>query len=208
MLTASQGIGAHAAPAQRRSREKLERVMDVARALLISGGPSAVSTTAVASGADISVGWLYNYFENRDSILEEILVGCLTGLDNAMADAGLDLSGPDWRTKADAGVAACLDYFSRDASFRAIWFSGEFSGRMLQANRRHDDAQAAWLASTVTHLRDDAPDVPLVIVMEVFVGMLDKGVDLAFRDHPTRADPAVVDEVRRASVEYLATFLV
>lgn len=182
--------------------------MDVARALLISGGPSAVSTTAVASGADISVGWLYNYFENRDSILEEILVGCLTGLDNAMADAGLDLSGPDWRTKADAGVAACLDYFSRDASFRAIWFSGEFSGRMLQANRRHDDAQAAWLAGTVTHLRDDAPDVPLVIVMEVFVGMLDKGVDLAFRDHPTRADPAVVDEVRRASVEYLATFLV
>lgn len=207
MLTAGKDVGAHARPVQRRSHEKLSRVMDAARELLVAGGPSAVSTTAVAAAADVSVGWLYNYFENRDAILEEILVGCLTGLDNAMADAGLELSGKHWRAKADAGTKACLDYFANDASFRAIWFSGEFSGRMLQANRLHDDAMAEWLAGTVTHPKLDAPAVPLRTVMDVYVGMLDKGVDLAFRDHPTRANPSVVNEVRRASVEYLATFL-
>lgn len=200
-------VGVHKKALQHRSRKKLALTLEVTRGLLEEGGPQAVSTTAVAARAGISVGWLYNYFENRDALLEEILVGCLKGLDGAMADAGLDLSGPNWRAKAEAGAQACLDYFSKDASFRAIWFSGEFSGRMIQVNRLHDDAFAAWLAGTVTDIRPDAPRVSIGTVMEIFVGMLDKGVDLAFRDSPQHGDQEILDEVRRASVEYLATYL-
>ncbi len=161
----------------------------------------------MAARAGISVGWLYGYFENREALLEEILIGCLRGLDEAMDDAGLNLGGPDWRTKAHAGAQACMDYFDTDAAFRGLWFAEEFNGRMLRVNRMHDDAQAAWLASTVTHLRAGAPDVPIGVVTQVFVGMLDKGVDLAYRDNPNKADPEVAAEVVRASVEYLAAFL-
>ncbi|MEV7135629.1 TetR/AcrR family transcriptional regulator [Arthrobacter sp. NPDC093128] len=200
-------IGAFKQASQRRSREKLARVLDVTRQLLIKEGLQAVSTTRVAADAGISVGWMYAYFENRQALLEEILIGCLRGLDEAMDDAGLDLGGPDWRPKADAGVRACLEYFSTDAAFRGLWFADEFSGRMLQVNRMHDDVMAAWLAGTITHIRKDAPKISMMTVMEVFVGMLDKGVDLAFRQNPDAADPEVLEEVRRSSVDYLTTFL-
>ncbi|MDI9894541.1 TetR/AcrR family transcriptional regulator [Rhodococcus sp. IEGM 1381] len=200
-------FGVHKVALQRRSQDKLARVLDVARDLLEAGGPGAVTTTNVAAAAGISVGWLYHYFESREALLEEILVGCLRGLDNAMADAGMSLAGRKWKPNAEAGIKACLDYFGSDASFRAIWFSGEFSGRMLQVNRMHDDALAAWLAGTVTHTRAHAPEVSLHTVMSVFVGMLDKGVDLAFRDSMDHADAEVLAEIQRATVQYLATYL-
>ena len=199
--------GAHKQALQRRSRDKLARVLGVTRNLLIAEGLQAVSTTAVAARAGISVGWLYTYFENRDALLEEILIGCLRGLDEAMDDAGLNLGGPNWRRNALAGSQACVDYFDRDAAFRGLWFSDEFNGHMLKVNRLHDDAMAAWLAGTVTDVREDAPPVPMDVVTQVYVGMLDKGVDLAYRDNPNKANEQVRDEVVRASVEYLAAFL-
>ncbi|MGN7861247.1 TetR/AcrR family transcriptional regulator [Microbacterium sp. 22303] len=199
--------GAYKQATQQRSRERLSRVLDVTRNLLINEGLQSVNTTRVAAEAGVSVGWMYTFFENRETLLEEILVGCLRGLDHAMADAGLDLSDEQWRTRADAGTAACIEYFAHDHAFRGLWFAEEFSGRMLQVNRMHDDLMAAWLASTMPPFRPDAPPVDPLTVAEIFVGMLDKGVDLAFRRDPNRIDPAVAAEVRRSAVAYLDQYL-
>jgi hypothetical protein len=77
---------------------------------------------------------------------------------------------------------------------------------MLQANRLHDDALAAYLASSVTATRPDAPAVPLGVVTQIFVGMLDKGLDLAYRNDPL-GDKNMLDEMSRSSIEYLDRYL-
>jgi hypothetical protein len=77
---------------------------------------------------------------------------------------------------------------------------------MLQANRLHDDALAAYLAASVTATRPDAPDVPLEIVTQVFIGMLDKGLDLSYRNN-SEGDKNMLAEMSRASVDYLGCFL-
>ena len=56
-------------------------------------------------------------------------------------------------------------------------------------------------------LRPDAPDVPLGVVTQIFVGMLDKGLDVAYRNDPG-GDKNVVAEMCRASIEYLEHYLV
>jgi hypothetical protein len=127
-------------------------------------------------------------------------------LDRDLDAVEFSLAGPDWRTKVVAGIATVIEFFDTSPGFRSLWFSADFSGRMLQANRLHDDALAAYLAASAAETRRDAPDVPLEIVTQVFIGMLDKGLDLAYRNNP-EGDKVMLAEMSRASVDYLGCFL-
>jgi len=207
LTEASATVGAHRTAVQKRSRSKMETVLKAAIDLLVEGGPEAVTTTTVAARAGVSVGWLYNFFDGREALLEEILVSCLQDLDNRLDKVNFDLGGPNWKEKAEAGVEAHIEFFNETPAFRAIWFSTEFTGRMIRANRMHDNELAAYLARTITDTRPDAPQVPFDVVTQIFVGMLDKGFDLAYRESPDRGNEALLQEMKRSSIEYLATYL-
>jgi len=199
-------VGARRSATQSRSQEKMERVLRATAALLDEIGPEAVTTTSVAARAEVSIGWLYNFFDDREGLLEEIMVTGLMRLDRDLEEVGFSLAGPEWRATVVAGIDTVIEFFDASPGFRSLWFSAEFSGRMLQANRLHDDALAAYLAASATATRPDAPDVPLHIVTQVFVGMLDKGLDLAYRNDPA-GDKKMLAEMSRASVDYLGCFL-
>ena len=200
-------VGARRSAAQSRSQDKMSRVLQATAALLDESGAEAVTTTAVAARAEVSIGWLYNFFDDRQGLLEEVMVSGLIELDSRWEAAGFSLSGTDWRERVKAGLEIVIDFFDASPGFRSLWFSADFSGRMLRANRLHDDALAKYLAATVTAVRPDAPDVPLDVVTQIFVGMLDKGLDVAYRNDP-RGDKNVIAEMCRASVEYLEHYLV
>ncbi|MDI9894531.1 TetR/AcrR family transcriptional regulator [Rhodococcus sp. IEGM 1381] len=200
-------VGARQGPQQERSRVKMNRLLAATFDILVEGGPSAVTTTAVAARAGVSTGWLYRYFDSREALLEQVLVEGLRDLDRRLDEIDFDLAGSNWRTKAAQGIDAHIAFFGELVWFRQVWFSSEFSGRMIQANRIHDNELAAYLASTITEVRSDAPDVPLSVMTTFFIGMLDKGVDLAYRDDPLRGNTAILSEMKRSSIDYLATFL-
>jgi AcrR family transcriptional regulator len=199
-------VGARRSAAQSRSQDKMARVLQATTALLDESGAEAVTTTAVAARAEVSVGWLYNFFDDRQALLEEVVVSGLADLDGRLEEAGFSLAGGQWRDRVETGLDIVIDFFDASPGFRSLWFSSDFSGRMLQANRLHDDALAEYLAATVTATRPDAPDVPLGVVTQIFVGMLDKGLDLAYRNDP-RGDKKMIAEMSRASIEYLDRFL-
>jgi len=199
-------VGARRSAAQSRSQDKLDRVLRATAALLDESGAAAVTTTTVAARAEVSVGWLYNFFDDRQALLEEIVATGLLQLDRDLEKVGFSLAGPDWRTTVIAGIDTVIEFFDASPGFRSLWFSAEFSGRMLQANRLHDDALAAYLAASITATRPDAPDVPLEIVTQVFIGMLDKGLDLSYRNN-SEGDKNMLAEMSRASVDYLGCFL-
>jgi AcrR family transcriptional regulator len=199
-------VGARRSAIQSRSQEKMKRVLRATAALLDETGPEAVTTTSVAARAEVSIGWLYNFFDDRESLLEEVMVTGLVDLDSRWDDVGFSLAGTEWRARVAAGLEVVIDFFDASPGFRSLWFSAEFSGRMLQANRLHDDALAAYLAASVTATRPDAPDVPLHVVTQVFGGMIDKGLDLAYRNNPA-GDKNMLAEMSRASIDYLDRFL-
>jgi AcrR family transcriptional regulator len=182
------------------------RVLRATAALLDEVGPEAVTTTSVAARAEVSIGWLYNFFDDREGLLEEVMVAGLVDLDGRWDEVGFSLAGTDWRARVAAGLEVVIDFFDASPGFRSLWFSAEFAGRKLQANRLHDDALAAYLAASATQTLPDAPDVPLHIVTQVFVCMIDKGLDLAYRNDPA-GDKNILGEMCRASVDYLGRFL-
>jgi AcrR family transcriptional regulator len=59
-------------PVQERSRRLVEAVREAGVRILAEEGPDALTTTRLAERAGVSVGSLYQYFENRDAVLHAI----------------------------------------------------------------------------------------------------------------------------------------
>src|SRR6201999_2226436 len=76
-------------PQQERSRRRVEEVLAAADALLAAEGAEALGTTRVAAEAGISIGSLYQWFPNKESILEALAlryVDDFTALARELAD--------------------------------------------------------------------------------------------------------------------------
>ncbi len=61
------------APAQDRSRATVDVILDAAARILVKGGYAAFTTNRVAETAGVSVGSLYQYFPNKESLLGELM---------------------------------------------------------------------------------------------------------------------------------------
>ena len=61
------------APAQDRSRATVEVILDAAARILVKDGYELFTTNRVAERAGVSVGSLYQYFPNKESLLAELM---------------------------------------------------------------------------------------------------------------------------------------
>ncbi|GLZ50053.1 TetR family transcriptional regulator [Actinomycetospora sp. NBRC 106375] len=60
-------------PRQERSRATVERIVAAGRAVLIERGTEGLTTNHVAAAAGISPGSLYQYFGDKEAILDEVV---------------------------------------------------------------------------------------------------------------------------------------
>ena len=63
-------LGLRRTPQQNRSQQRVEEILLAASNLLVEGGYEALSTTAIAKEAGISVGSLYQFFANKEAVLQ------------------------------------------------------------------------------------------------------------------------------------------
>jgi AcrR family transcriptional regulator len=194
-------------PAQRRSQDKLDHMLTCATRLVIDHEPNDVSTTMIAAASGVSVGWIYRYFQDKDAIFEQILVDSLARLDARLAEANFSLEVEDWRTAITQGIDTIVGFVADDKAFRKLWFSSFLTPRMVSANRAHDTNLAKQLAQHLPSRLDSERDRDPVDVGEMFFGIIDKGVDLAFQGGNPRGDERIVSEMKVAAVRYMESYL-
>jgi AcrR family transcriptional regulator len=61
-------------PRQARSQERVNRILDVAEALLITEGYNATTTNAIAARAQVPIGSLYQFFPDKAAILQALAI--------------------------------------------------------------------------------------------------------------------------------------
>jgi AcrR family transcriptional regulator len=59
-------------PTQQRSRERVERMLDIATALIAEAGSDALRMSEVAEKASVSIGSLYQYFPDKAAIIRTL----------------------------------------------------------------------------------------------------------------------------------------
>lgn len=187
---------ARRSPRQERSRAKVEAILAAAEAI-VAEDIADLTTSIIAERADISVGSLYQYFENREDVVDRLLERYRVRLDEmtnkVFADGSLETLG--------AGVAAVLDRYidllRGDAAFRALWYSPEFINPYRTVVDAADHALTRSFADAAYQhgLLIDPPAERLVELFAAWTA-IDAVVHAAFR-FETGGHQGILDEARR-----------
>lgn len=211
------------APVQRRSAERLARILDACAALLDETGYEQLSTRAVAGRAGVPIGSVYRFFGNKRAMVAALAHRNLDEYarrvsDRLAAAPRLDAYGaidgvldefiamkrtvPGFAL-VDFGVPAAAPGESESAEEAGQGEGdGSAGGAAEDPNRLVAERLCALLA---THLDRPADDD---LRRKVLVGVetADALVRLAFRADPA-GDPALIDETRHLLHAYLAPSL-
>ena len=198
-------LPARRVPSQERSRVRLGAVLDATAALIDEIGPEAITTGLIASRANVSVGWLYDYFTNRQAIFDAVMARSIEAVTPIAERVHEDHEGEPWQDVLCAVIDALFAYYRTDPGFRVLWFSRFQSAQMIEANVTHDlaDAQRALERLEKAGMALDHPHP--IVVMHLMIGIVDKGLDLAFRLDPA-GDALVVEELKVSVCAYLELY--
>ena len=191
---------------QTRSRQRIEDILEVTAQLVDEVGPDAVTTTIIAERLGISVGSIYAYFVDRSAIFDEIVGRAIARHDELIEATRNNLGDTSWLDGSFAVIDLLVELYREESGFRSLWFSHHLSAEMLESMRRSDEAQAHHLLERLqaSGLRLDCPSP--VNTMRMYVGLVDKGLDLAFRLDPN-GDAAMIEETKLVVRRFLEPFI-
>ncbi|MGW0084889.1 TetR family transcriptional regulator [Streptomyces sp. NPDC003393] len=212
------------APVQRRSAERLTRILDACADLLDEVGYDALSTRAVARRAGVPIGSVYRFFGNKRAMADalaqrnleqytERVKERLTGrpketaadaADGPVAGASEGFAGVGWRVAMDAVLDEYLEMRRTAPGFSLVDFGNQIplGTRHAGPNHRVTDRLVDLLSG---HLRRE-PDDDLRRVFLVAVETADTLVQLAFRVDP-EGDQKIIEEARELLRAYLGRVL-
>jgi AcrR family transcriptional regulator len=189
------------APVQRRSRERVERILDSAADLIVEQGVEALGTRAIAARSAVPIGSLYQYFADKDEIILALVKRDTAEMDEAVADAVAALAEPTVRGIVEATMRAFVGVYRHRPGFVVIWLRGRTNAAVQEFCRAHNKEIAERLFGFARGARVVRPGTePLAAEIAVEVG--DRVFQIAF-ETDLRGDERVIKE----GVEMLAAYL-
>ncbi|GGX49983.1 TetR/AcrR family transcriptional regulator [Streptomyces fructofermentans] len=193
------------APVQRRSAERLTRILDACADLLDEVGYDALSTRAVAERAGVPIGSVYRFFGNKRAMADALAQRNLEVYTERVGGRlRLTAGGGGWRTAMDAVLDEYLAMKRTAPGFSLVDFGNQIpvGSRDAQPNTRVADRLTDMVCA---HL-GRTPDEDLRRTFLVAVEAADALVHLAFRMDPA-GDDRVIGETRGLLRAYLARSL-
>ena len=157
-------------PVQRRSRGRVQDILTATGQLLGEGGVDAVTTRALAERANISVAAVYQYFPNRDAIIDAYLEAATSRIDASVFEAVLGLSVVSARSVVETAVLAHLRFYQENPDLVRVWRSSRTDSVVLSRARERNVALAHWLRDAFLaagFLREDFPAWGTAFIVQV-----------------------------------------
>jgi len=193
------------APVQRRSAERLTRILDACAELLDEVGYDDLSTRAVALRAGVPIGSVYRFFGNKRAMADALAERNLERYTERVTGrlAGAEGEG-DWRSAMDAVLDEYLDMKRTAPGFSLVDFGNQIpvGSRYAEPNHRVADRLADLLSAYLGR----EPDEDLRRTVLIAVETADTLVHLAFRVDP-EGDEKIIEETRRLLRAYLGRVL-
>ncbi|MBO4255960.1 MULTISPECIES: TetR/AcrR family transcriptional regulator [Streptomyces] len=192
------------APVQRRSAERLTRILDACADLLDEVGYDDLSTRAVALRAGVPIGSVYRFFGNKRQMADALAQRNLERFTERVTERLKKSTEGGWRTAMDAVLDEYLAMKRTAPGFSLVDFGNQIpvGSRHAEPNHRVADRLTDLLSGYLEREPDDDLRRTFLIAVET----ADTLVHLAFRVAPD-GDEKIIEEAREMLRAYLARVL-
>ena len=191
-------------PTQVRSRERVEKILDVASQIVVAGGIDALTTRSIAEAAAIPVASVYQYFADRDAILLALVERDTLEMDEQVrADLGA-LKTLSAANLVETTMRAYTSVYARRPDFVEIWLRGRTNAAVNDYGRQHNRRTAAELREFAIAAGLARPDLTLAAT-ELAVEIGDRVFQLAYETDPD-GDEFLISQGIAMVTAYLLTY--
>jgi AcrR family transcriptional regulator len=188
------------APTQRRAQQRIQRILDAADAVLAREG--VIGTRSIAQAAGVSIGSLYHWFPDKESIALALALRHWSELSELVADIVRRAEADELSDPVGQTFAALAAGFRARPGFLALWF-GELRTAELREATRPSRERVAESVQRILDVTRPASDPELRPTVARVVTLLGDGVlREAFRVDRD-GDPLLLDEGARALRAYV-----
>ncbi len=190
-------------PKQARSRRRYQHILDTAAQLFAQDGIDSVTTNHIAAAASVSIGSLYQFFPNKEALLDALTERYLEQMTTVFPDE------IDTQIPVEEFIRGVVTQFVRfegdEAGFRVILLHMESSAANEAAEALHnmlvaqiDRVLAAYYPALSAEDRHLCAAVSLALT---------KGV-MALREPPeSLPQTVIIEQIHSALVHYQRAFL-
>src|SRR5271165_29496 len=198
-------------PVQGRSQHTVQRVLDAASSLLEQMPLEDVTTTRIATEAGLSIGGLYRFFPDKQTIIDAIAVrhveqfrASLMGtVLKSLAGKLAKLEKPTPAAILDSIIDAYVVYLDAHPDFRTISFGRHISAATKERQASPNVGLVALLKNFMLE-RLGIPNAPELDMMLRIVSEAGERLIAYAYEQPTREDrDRVITEMKRMLANYL-----
>lgn len=155
-------------PKQQRSAERITLLLDTAARLITDHGIGRLTTVDVAEASGSSIGVVYRYFPNIQTLLQSLALRNLQRYLTALREA-LPEDADQWLDGVDVTIDLYVQMMRSEPGFRAIRFGDLIDGRLLNPDVSNG-GMLSQLFAPLVHERYGIPDdAELKFALEVAV---------------------------------------
>ncbi len=190
-------------PTQARSAVRVEALLDAAAELLREHEPDAITVRDLAAAAGVPTGTLYQFFDDKDAVLQALAVRFLAAMPGLL-DAAAASGRADWSQTVGRVVDVYADMVREHPAIRRLWLSGALDATTLQVERETDATIATGLGALLRQQAGTRRGTPAQ--WRTLVALIDGLLHHAFTEDPG-GDPIALREARRAARAYAGAVL-
>jgi AcrR family transcriptional regulator len=154
--------GARRLPSQKRSRERVEKMLASASALIAERGSDALRMAEVAERAGVSIGSLYQFFPDKSAIIRALAERQTEASQACIAAALAGVRDRDGLKRAFSGLVDTYHaLFLAEPVMRDIWSGTQADKALRDVELADSRANAALLVAVLKRLHPSADEAAL-----------------------------------------------
>ncbi|MBL8933012.1 MAG: TetR family transcriptional regulator [Archangium sp.] len=191
-------------PSQRRSRELVDIILKATTRVLLKDGYEGCTTNRVAEAAGVSIGSVYQYFPNKESLVVRVMERHQEKLRAVLSEHLLTLQDATLQKAVKTLVRAMLDVHRVEPKLhRVLMEQVPRIGALKALHAQHaayEPLVVSWIESH--HDQLDVPDAKMATWL--LIGAVDGVLQRVFLDRPSSLDEdQLATELERLIVSYL-----
>lgn len=189
-------------PVQQRSTERITSLLDAAAELIDSHGIDGLTTSDVATRSASSVGVVYRYFPNIQSLLRALAARNMERFTERLFGSMTDTA-DNWQAAMDRAIDHYVDLNRNEPGFRALGFGDVIDKRFIQPEVSNNTVLARAFGGLLTEKYGVTPSDELSFDLEIIVEIADALLHRAFV-YEKNGDDRFISKLRTIVYDYMA----